>query len=87
VSTGLVADSIQTILTPVTGLILGRLPGAAIRRLGLAIVREPCTNSNAPAVNTVHAIATHCGRPDTPTDQAHIESLFGHRTSMSARDG
>ena len=27
----------------------------------------------------LHAIATHYGRPGTPTDQAHIESLFGHR--------
>lgn len=26
----------------------------------------------------LHAIATHHGRPGTPTDQAHIESLFGH---------
>jgi putative transposase len=26
----------------------------------------------------LHAIATHFGRPGTPTDQAHIESLFGH---------
>ncbi len=26
----------------------------------------------------MHAIATHYGRPGTPTDQAHIESLFGH---------
>jgi putative transposase len=26
----------------------------------------------------LHAIATHYGRPGTPTDQAHIESLFGH---------
>ena len=26
----------------------------------------------------LHAIATHYGRPGTPHDQAHIESLFGH---------
>src|SRR5205823_3745674 len=26
----------------------------------------------------LHAIATHYGRPGTPTDQAQIESLFGH---------
>jgi transposase InsO family protein len=26
----------------------------------------------------LHAIATHYGRAGTPTDQAHIESLFGH---------
>jgi len=26
----------------------------------------------------LHAIATHRGRPGVPTDQAHIESLFGH---------
>lgn len=26
----------------------------------------------------LHAIATHFGRPGTPTDQAPIESLFGH---------
>jgi transposase InsO family protein len=26
----------------------------------------------------LHAIATHYGRPGTPTDQAHIASLFGH---------
>ncbi|MCA1699340.1 MAG: integrase core domain-containing protein, partial [Actinobacteria bacterium] len=26
----------------------------------------------------LHAIATHYGRPGVPTDQAHIESLFGH---------
>ncbi len=26
----------------------------------------------------LHAIVTHYGRPGTPTDQAHIESLFGH---------
>jgi transposase InsO family protein len=26
----------------------------------------------------LHAIATHYARPGTPTDQAHIESLFGH---------
>ena len=26
----------------------------------------------------LHAIATHYGRPATPTDQAHIESLYGH---------
>jgi putative transposase len=26
----------------------------------------------------LHAIATHYGRPGTPTDQAHIESMFGH---------
>ena len=26
----------------------------------------------------LHAICTHYGRPGTPTDQAHIESLFGH---------
>jgi transposase InsO family protein len=26
----------------------------------------------------LHAIATHYGRPGTPTDQAGIESLFGH---------
>ncbi len=26
----------------------------------------------------LHAIATHYGRPGRPTDQAHIESLFGH---------
>lgn len=26
----------------------------------------------------LHAIATHYGRPGTPTDQAYIESLFGH---------
>ncbi len=25
----------------------------------------------------MHAIATHFGRPGTPTDQAHIESFFG----------
>jgi transposase InsO family protein len=23
-------------------------------------------------------IATHYGRPGTPTDQAHVESFFGH---------
>ncbi|HEX9372293.1 MAG TPA: integrase core domain-containing protein [Roseiflexaceae bacterium] len=26
----------------------------------------------------LHALACHYGRPGTPTDQAHIESLFGH---------
>ena len=26
----------------------------------------------------LHAIATYYGRPGTPTDQAHLESLFGH---------
>jgi len=26
----------------------------------------------------LHAIATHQGRPGVPTDQAHIESFFGH---------
>lgn len=26
----------------------------------------------------LHAIASHHGRPGVPTDQAHIESLFGH---------
>ena len=26
----------------------------------------------------LHAIAAHHGRPGVPTDQAHIESLFGH---------
>jgi putative transposase len=26
----------------------------------------------------LHALAMHIGRPGTPTDQAHIESLFGH---------
>ena len=26
----------------------------------------------------LHALATHYGRPGTPTDQAHIESVFGH---------
>jgi transposase InsO family protein len=26
----------------------------------------------------LHAIATHTGRPGVPTDQAHIESFFGH---------
>jgi transposase InsO family protein len=26
----------------------------------------------------VHAIAVHFGRPSTPTDQAPIESFFGH---------
>ena len=26
----------------------------------------------------MHAIATHYGRPGTPTDQAPIESFFGH---------
>jgi len=26
----------------------------------------------------LHALATHYGRPGTPTDQAHIESLWGH---------
>ncbi len=26
----------------------------------------------------LHALAMHVGRPGTPTDQAHIESLFGH---------
>ncbi len=26
----------------------------------------------------LHAIATHRGRPGVPTDQAHIESFFGH---------
>jgi len=26
----------------------------------------------------LHAIARHTGRPGTPTDQAHIESFFGH---------
>ena len=26
----------------------------------------------------LHALAMHTGRPHTPTDQAHIESFFGH---------
>lgn len=26
----------------------------------------------------LHALALHIGRPGIPTDQAHIESLFGH---------
>ena len=26
----------------------------------------------------LHSLALHIGRPGTPTDQAHIESLFGH---------
>ncbi len=26
----------------------------------------------------LHALAMHLGRPGTPTDQAHIESLFSH---------
>ena len=26
----------------------------------------------------LHALACHFGRPGTPTDQAHIESLWGH---------
>lgn len=26
----------------------------------------------------LHALAMHTGRPGTPTDQAHIESFFGH---------
>jgi putative transposase len=26
----------------------------------------------------LHALAVHTGRPGTPTDQAHIESFFGH---------
>jgi transposase InsO family protein len=26
----------------------------------------------------LHSLAMHIGRPGTPTDQAHIESLFGH---------
>jgi len=26
----------------------------------------------------LHALAMHIGRPGTPTDQAHIESFFGH---------
>jgi transposase InsO family protein len=26
----------------------------------------------------LHALAMHVGRPGTPTDQAHIESLWGH---------
>ena len=26
----------------------------------------------------LHALAMHIGRPGTPTDQGHIESLFSH---------
>ena len=26
----------------------------------------------------LHSLAWHTGRPGTPTDQAHIESFFGH---------
>jgi transposase InsO family protein len=26
----------------------------------------------------LHSLAMHIGRPGTPTDQAHIESLWGH---------
>lgn len=29
----------------------------------------------------LHALAMHTGRPHTPTDQAHIESFFGHLKS------
>jgi transposase InsO family protein len=36
------------------------------------------TSGNTREFMALHAIATHYGRPGTPTDQAHIESLFGH---------
>ncbi len=36
------------------------------------------TSGNTRQFMALHAIATHYGRPGTPTDQAHIESLFGH---------
>ena len=35
------------------------------------------TSGNTREFMALHAIATHYGRPGTPTDQAHIESLFG----------
>jgi putative transposase len=36
------------------------------------------TSGSTKEFMALHAIATHYGRPGTPTDQAHIESLFGH---------
>jgi putative transposase len=36
------------------------------------------TSGNTREFMALHAIATHYGRPGTPTVQAHIESLFGH---------
>ena len=34
----------------------------------------------------LHALAMHTGRPGTPTDQAHIESFFGHVKLVSPED-
>jgi transposase InsO family protein len=36
------------------------------------------TSGNTREFMALHALACHYGRPGTPTDQAHIESLWGH---------
>ena len=36
------------------------------------------TSGSTRELMALHAIAQHFGRPHTPTDQAHIETLFGH---------
>lgn len=54
---------------------------AADRRPVLLAVSDngaQMTSGSTREFMALHAIATHYGRPGTPTDQAHIESLFGH---------
>jgi putative transposase len=54
---------------------------AADRRPVLLAVSDngaQMTSGSTREFMALHAIATHYGRPGTPTDQAQIESLFGH---------
>lgn len=39
---------------------------------------QQTTSGSTRQFMALHAIGQHFGRPHTPTDQAHIETLFGH---------
>jgi putative transposase len=70
---------LEQILTLVDELAPGADPGA-VQPVLLSVSDNGAqmTSGSTREFMALHAIATHYGRPGTPTDQAHIESLFGH---------
>jgi putative transposase len=73
----------EGLLDPILSLIDELPPGADASELQPVLLSvsdngAQMTSGNTREFMALHAIATHYGRPGTPTDQAHIESLFGH---------
>jgi transposase InsO family protein len=73
----------EGLLERILSLIDELAPGAEASELQLILLSvsdngAQMTSGSTREFMALHAIATHYGRPGMPTDQAHIESLFGH---------